>query len=189
MNHVVALRCISAATMRGASSLQTPLRRALHTSRVVHDAQPRLMALRAKLSEDAAITIDEFAGSAAPRAGGVKLGRKDDTRLPSYMKTSIPKGASFGRIKRDLRGLGLSTVCEEARCPNIGECWGGEGGKENATATIMVRAHCTMPADISSWETHARAHADSAPLRRRARPRHSTRTSLRTRLRLCRGGG
>ena len=33
-------------------------------------------------------------------------------------------------IERDLRGLGLSTVCEEARCPNIGECWGGEGGKE-----------------------------------------------------------
>lgn len=67
-------------------------------------------------------------------------------RLPSYLKTSIPSGGSFAKIKKDLRGLGLHTVCEEARCPNIGDCWGG-GGKEGvsdaeskrlATATIMV---------------------------------------------------
>lgn len=66
-------------------------------------------------------------------------------RLPSFLKTSIPKGASFAKIKQDLRGLGLHTVCEEARCPNIGDCWGGkegvteEEGKKAATATIMVR--------------------------------------------------
>lgn len=65
-------------------------------------------------------------------------------RLPSYLKTTIPKGASFSKIKKDIRGLGLHTVCEEARCPNIGDCWGGkEGateaeGKKGATATIMV---------------------------------------------------
>jgi len=67
-------------------------------------------------------------------------------RLPSYLKTSIPSGGSFAKIKKDLRGLNLHTVCEEARCPNIGDCWGG-GGKEGvsdaeskrlATATIMV---------------------------------------------------
>lgn len=69
-------------------------------------------------------------------------------RLPAHLKTTIPKGASFSKIKKDLRGLGLHTVCEEARCPNIGDCWGGkEGateaeGKRGATATIMV---CTMP--------------------------------------------
>lgn len=43
---------------------------------------------------------------------------------------------SFNRIRNNLRDLNLSTVCEEARCPNIGECWGGEEG--TATATIMV---------------------------------------------------
>ena len=70
-------------------------------------------------------------------------------RLPSFLKTSIPKGASFGKIKKDLRGLNLHTVCEEARCPNIGDCWGGkEGvseaeGRRAATATIMVRAACS----------------------------------------------
>ncbi|OBZ79563.1 Lipoyl synthase, mitochondrial [Grifola frondosa] len=65
-------------------------------------------------------------------------------RLPSYLKTSIPKGASFSKIKKDLRGLNLHTVCEEARCPNIGDCWGGkpgeteEEGRNAATATIML---------------------------------------------------
>jgi lipoic acid synthetase len=52
------------------------------------------------------------------------------------LKTSVPTSASYNKIKKDLRGLNLHTVCEEARCPNIGECWGG--GKEQATATIMV---------------------------------------------------
>ena len=42
------------------------------------------------------------------------------------MKTEIPMGKNFSQLKSDLRGLKLSTVCEEARCPNIGECWGGE---------------------------------------------------------------
>jgi len=68
-------------------------------------------------------------------------------RLPSYLKTTIPSGGTFAKIKKDLRGLNLHTVCEEARCPNIGDCWGG-GAKEGvsdaeskrlATATIMVR--------------------------------------------------
>ena len=62
-------------------------------------------------------------------------------RLPSFLKTSIPSGASFNKIKKDLRGLNLHTVCEEARCPNIGDCWGGKttaDGRNTATATIMV---------------------------------------------------
>ena len=69
------------------------------------------------------------------------------TRLPSYLKTSVPTSASYNKIKKDLRGLGLHTVCEEARCPNIGQCWGGDKG--DATATIMV-----------SWTLVARAAAE-----------------------------
>lgn len=46
-------------------------------------------------------------------------------------------GKNFSKIKSQLRDLRLSTVCEEARCPNIGECWGG-GEHGTATATIMV---------------------------------------------------
>lgn len=46
-------------------------------------------------------------------------------------------GKNYARIKSQLRELKLATVCEEARCPNIGECWGG-GEHGTATATIMV---------------------------------------------------
>ncbi|KAG8219912.1 hypothetical protein J3R82DRAFT_907 [Butyriboletus roseoflavus] len=66
---------------------------------------------------------------------------------PYFLKTKIPSGESFHKIKKDLRGLNLHTVCEEARCPNIGDCWGGkegvseEEGRRAATATIMARTH------------------------------------------------
>lgn len=109
--------------------------------------------LRRRLADEDGASLDEFAGmpAAAPR---VRMGRVDDERLPSYTKTRIPKGANFARIKRDLRGLGLATVCEEARCPNIGECWGGEGGKEAATATIMLMGDtCTRACRFCSVKT------------------------------------
>ena len=66
---------------------------------------------------------------------GIVSGR---LRLPPWLKTKVPVGKNFTRIKENLRDLNLHTVCEEARCPNIGECWGGREG--TATATIMVRA-------------------------------------------------
>ncbi|KAH9946819.1 hypothetical protein B0H21DRAFT_693045 [Amylocystis lapponica] len=81
-------------------------------------------------------------------------------RLPSFLKTSIPKGASYAKIKEDLRGLKLHTVCEEARCPNIGDCWGGkegetaEEGRRGATATIMLMGDtCTRGCRFCSVKT------------------------------------
>jgi len=65
------------------------------------------------------------------------IGDNQRLKLPPWLKTSIPTGKSFNRIKEQLRGLNLHTVCEEARCPNITECWGG-GTHGTATATIMV---------------------------------------------------
>lgn len=58
-------------------------------------------------------------------------------RLPPWLKRTIPMGKNYMKIKEQLRGLNLHTVCEEARCPNIGECWGG-GEHGTQTATIMV---------------------------------------------------
>lgn len=53
------------------------------------------------------------------------------------MKEAIPGGEKYVQIKKKLRELKLHTVCEEAKCPNLGECWsGGETG--TATATIMI---------------------------------------------------
>jgi len=51
---------------------------------------------------------------------------------PSWLKTKIPTGDTFFDIKRDLRSKNLFTVCEEAKCPNISECWATN------TATFMV---------------------------------------------------
>jgi lipoic acid synthetase len=51
---------------------------------------------------------------------------------PPWLKVRAPGGAAYNRLKETLRSLDLHTVCEEARCPNVGECW-AEG-----TATIML---------------------------------------------------
>ncbi|MGQ0536889.1 MAG: lipoyl synthase [Methanobacteriota archaeon] len=53
-------------------------------------------------------------------------------RKPDWLKVRMPSGENYSRIKSLLRGLDLHTVCEEARCPNVGECWG------SGTATIML---------------------------------------------------
>ncbi|KAG6911869.1 hypothetical protein DXG01_000116 [Tephrocybe rancida] len=90
----------------------------------------------------------------------IVLGNAKGPRLPSYLKTSIPSGASFNKIKKDLRGLNLNTVCEEARCPNIGDCWGGKKGaneaegRNSATATIMLMGDtCTRGCRFCSVKT------------------------------------
>lgn len=81
------------------------------------------------------------------------------TRLPAWLKTEIPVGDNFKSIKRDLRGLGLHTVCEEARCPNIGECWGG-GKDGTATATIMLMGdECTRGCRFCSVKTNRKPAA------------------------------
>ncbi|EGZ76570.1 lipoic acid synthetase mitochondrial precursor [Neurospora tetrasperma FGSC 2509] len=78
------------------------------------------------------------------------------TRLPEWLKTPIPSAGAnpeFAKIKADLRGLNLHTVCEEARCPNIGECWGGSN-KAAATATIMLMGDtCTRGCRFCSVKT------------------------------------
>ena len=53
-------------------------------------------------------------------------------RKPAWLRMEIPGGENFAQIQGMLRERGLHTVCEEARCPNLGECWG------DGTATIMV---------------------------------------------------
>jgi lipoic acid synthetase len=53
-------------------------------------------------------------------------------RKPSWLKVKAPGGETYLQLKRLMRDLGLHTVCEEARCPNIGECW------EHKAATFMI---------------------------------------------------
>jgi lipoic acid synthetase len=51
---------------------------------------------------------------------------------PPWLKVRIPTGETYENLKTRVRELELNTVCQEARCPNIGECWGA------GTATIMI---------------------------------------------------
>lgn len=53
-------------------------------------------------------------------------------RKPEWLKVKAPAGENYVRIKEMLGELKLATVCQEARCPNMGECWSG------GTATIMI---------------------------------------------------
>ncbi|KAF4790405.1 Lipoyl synthase, mitochondrial [Turdus rufiventris] len=69
--------------------------------------------------------------------GNLKREKGERLHLPPWVKTKIPMGKNYNRLKNTLRSLNLHTVCEEARCPNIGECWGG-GEYATATATVMV---------------------------------------------------
>ena len=53
-------------------------------------------------------------------------------RKPPWLKVKAPGGATYADVKRMMRELRLHTVCEEARCPNVGECW------EHKAATFMI---------------------------------------------------
>ncbi|XP_043651120.1 lipoyl synthase 1, mitochondrial [Drosophila teissieri] len=80
-------------------------------------------------------------------------GEEQRLRLPPWLKTTIPVGKNYAKIKAQMRELKLSTVCEEARCPNIGECWGG-GEHGTQTATIMLMGDtCTRGCRFCSVKT------------------------------------
>ena len=53
-------------------------------------------------------------------------------RKPGWLKVRAPGGPGYSRLKRLMRELDLHTVCEEAHCPNVGECW------DHGTATFMI---------------------------------------------------
>jgi lipoic acid synthetase len=58
-------------------------------------------------------------------------------RKPEWLKTRPPSGQRFAEIKETLRDHDLNTVCEEANCPNLGECWSGRDGPGTATFMLM----------------------------------------------------
>ena len=69
---------------------------------------------------------------------GVSEGLAVDERKPEWLRAHQRIGAGYLRLQRDLRDLDLVTVCEEAGCPNISECWA------DGTATFMINGErCT----------------------------------------------
>jgi len=69
-------------------------------------------------------------------------------RHPDWIRARVPTGDAYFGLKGLLRGLTLHTVCEEARCPNIGECW------DQRTATVMILGDvCTRACGFCAIKT------------------------------------
>lgn len=84
-------------------------------------------------------------GTAAKTDGTVPFKR---SRKPSWLKVPAPGGPNYRRLKETISAEGLHTVCEEANCPNVGECW------ERGTATFMILGDvCTRRCGFCNVQT------------------------------------
>ncbi len=82
--------------------------------------------------------------AAEPAADGSRALR----RHPEWIRARMPSGDNYHDLKRLMRDQTLNTVCEEARCPNIGECW------DQRTATIMILGDtCTRACGFCAVKT------------------------------------
>lgn len=73
---------------------------------------------------------------------------EDSAHKPSWLKVKLPKGKVFNNIRRMVEGNSLVTVCEEAMCPNRGECW------SSGTATFMLCGEvCTRACGFCATRT------------------------------------
>ncbi len=71
-----------------------------------------------------------------------------ERRLPDWFKVKFPGGESYARVKNQMRTYKMNTVCEEAACPNIGECW------DRGTATFMILGDvCTRACSYCNVKT------------------------------------
>jgi lipoic acid synthetase len=87
-------------------------------------------------------------GIKMPRGAGSAHGTPKGQRLPAWLRARAPTGAGFHQVRALVRQHRLATVCEEAHCPNIGECWNA------GTATIMLMgAVCTRACRFCSVDT------------------------------------
>ena len=77
-------------------------------------------------------------------------------RKPDWIRVKAPTSDGYGETRRLVRGLGLNTVCEEAGCPNIGECW----AKGHATVMILGDT-CTRACAFCNVKTGIPGRVDS----------------------------
>jgi lipoic acid synthetase len=83
-------------------------------------------------------------GPSVPAADGSRPLR----RHPDWIKSRMPSGDNYQELKGLLRGLNLNTVCAEAVCPNVGECW------DQRTATVMILGDvCTRACGFCAIKT------------------------------------
>jgi lipoic acid synthetase len=80
-------------------------------------------------------------------------------RKPEWLRMDLPSGERFAEIKSSLRDRDLHTVCEEASCPNLGECWSGRNGPGTATFMLMGD-RCSRGCNFCDVETGGMAPLD-----------------------------
>ena len=123
-------------------------------------AGSRLLKLRETLQRDAEVAseqswMDDATLLAPPTTSKQQRVQKQHVRHPDWLRVQRPGGEDYMRIRNTLRSAKLATVCEEARCPNIGECWSSKKGA--ATATIMVLGDtCTRGCRFCNVKTSRR---------------------------------
>ncbi|MDQ4069037.1 MAG: lipoyl(octanoyl) transferase LipB, partial [Actinomycetota bacterium] len=114
--------------------------------------------------------VDAVVEAAAHRWGGGRSRRVDAsweretplgfpvaTRKPEWLRVKADLGAGYRQVKRTMRTLELVTVCEEAGCPNIFECW------RDGTATFMINGdRCTRACGFCQVDTRRPLAADPA---------------------------
>ncbi|KAK3004192.1 hypothetical protein RJ639_019643 [Escallonia herrerae] len=90
-------------------------------------------------SSTSTLKNDSGTDSLTPYPGGMGpyTGKDPSVKKPGWLRQRAPQGDRYEEVKHSLSRLKLNTVCEEAQCPNIGECWNG-GGDGIATATIIL---------------------------------------------------
>ncbi len=73
---------------------------------------------------------------------------KPQPRRPEWIRAKLPYGENYTKLLHIMRGKDLHTICEEARCPNLGECWG------RGTATFMILGDvCTRSCGFCAVKT------------------------------------
>ncbi|XP_031373497.1 lipoyl synthase, chloroplastic isoform X2 [Punica granatum] len=129
-------------------SIQIPVRHPSSTSCTAFrvrcaesvDSQPKTSASGPPPPAAAKLMESEASAKRGPYPGGMTgpfTGRDPNVKKPAWLRQRAPQGQRYDEVKESLSRLNLNTVCEEAQCPNIGECWNG-GGDGIATATIML---------------------------------------------------
>jgi len=132
--------------------------------RVTKTSSSRLEKLRDKLSQEES-SIHDFtqtpnephdtsSSSSSSSSNGIQRRKAQRPAnilpKPSWLKAQPATSEKYNELRSTVRSLGLATVCEEAKCPNIGECWSGD----SATATIMIMGDtCTRGCSFCAVKT------------------------------------
>jgi lipoic acid synthetase len=89
---------------------------------------------------------EKRAALAELRAAGIPI----SAPKPAWLRVGVPGGERYQRVRETMGSLGLHTVCQEAHCPNVAECWGG------GTATVMLMGDvCTRGCRFCNVKTAA----------------------------------